>query len=272
MSAAQPRTKSPEDIGESKCAIDDTVYEDEAIVEGRRTKSVEHKRKQHDPTILRVQETVPFHFSPIFLPLTPSNVDSCVALENAAFRNPDHRCTPEKFEYRLTTGSDICFGLFCSVKPAEARAFGLETIEFAKPVETNREDGEVFVLCAHVISTMGKGPVVTDNDMKYPTNWRDASAPKELGNQLDGRTVCVHSLAVSPKLQGTGIGKLAMASYIQIMNESGVADRIALLCQEHLIGYYEELGFENLGESKATFGGGGWYDMVMELEGPSSKD
>lgn len=82
------------------------------------------------------------------------------------------------------------------------------------------------------MSTMGKNPVVTDNDMEYPRNWRDPSAPKDVGNQLDGRTVCVHSLAVSRKLQGTGLGKLAMASYIQIINESGVADRIALLCQD----------------------------------------
>lgn len=100
---------SPEDMGESKCAIDDTMYEDEDVVEGRRNQSVENKRKHYDPTLIRVQEIVPFHFSPIFLPLTPSHVDSCVELENAAFTNPDHRATPEKVNHSCLSVLNLLF-------------------------------------------------------------------------------------------------------------------------------------------------------------------
>jgi hypothetical protein len=53
-----------------------------------------------------------------------------------------------------------------------------------------------------------------------------------------------------------------MRSYIQRMEDAGTADRLALLAHDHLVGYYEKLGFTNRGESKATFGGGGWYDLV----------
>jgi predicted N-acetyltransferase YhbS len=70
--------------------------------------------------------------------------------------------------------------------------------------------------------------------MDYPKNWHEHGAVKDttVGHQEEGRTICLHSFAVSPKLQGTGVGKLAMRSYIQIMNESGVADRIAIICQD----------------------------------------
>jgi ribosomal protein S18 acetylase RimI-like enzyme len=104
----------------------------------------------------------------------------------------------------------------------------------SKVVESGREDGARHVLCAHIISTMGRGPVVADEDMDYPRNWRDPDGSKDtkVGHQEGGRTVCIHSLAVSPKLQGRGLGKLAMMSYLQIMNDSGTADRVALIAQE----------------------------------------
>ncbi|KAH6690370.1 polyamine acetyltransferase [Plectosphaerella plurivora] len=256
---------------DGKCAIDDSADEDEESAQMMRRLSADQYRTKHDKKKgIRVQEILPFHFSPIFLPLTESHLESTLALENAAFTNPSHRCSRDKLAYRLAHCSDISFGLFCTVKPSEAKAFGLETVDAANLVETNREDGAVHALFAHAVSTLGKGPVVTDADMDYPKNWHDHGAVKDttVGHQEEGRTICLHSFAVSPKLQGTGVGKLAMRSYIQIMNESGVADRIALLCQDYLIPFYRKFGFQNLGESKATFGGGGWYDMVLDLGGP----
>ena len=46
------------------------------------------------------------------------------------------------------------------------------------------------------------------------------------------------------------------------MEDAKVADRLILLAHGHLVQFYEGLGFDNKGKSKATFGGGGWYDMV----------
>lgn len=139
-----------------------------------------------------------------------------------------------QFEYRLSRCSYLCFGVFCTITPEQAADFELETTSVSHPVESGRKDGARHVLCAHIVSTMGRGPVVTDEDMDWPRNWRDADASRDaqVGHREDGRTVCVHSLAVSPKLQGCGLGKLAMMSYLQIMNESGIADRVALIAQE----------------------------------------
>ncbi|TDZ37668.1 Serotonin N-acetyltransferase [Colletotrichum sidae] len=257
----------------SDCAIDDSDDCDDTYAEQHKS-MYEQKQKRRPSGPLRVQEIVPFHFSPLVQPLTNSSVDSCVALENAAFPNPDHRATREKFEYRLSTCSDICSGIFCSIVPGEAKDFTLETLPVAHCVETGRRNGAVLALCAHAVATLGNGPVVTDADMCYPLNWRDQESSKSsgLGHQFAGRTVCLHSFAVAPKLQGCGLGKLMMKTFLQQIHYSGVADRVALICQDYLVSYYKQFGFRHLGESKASFAGGGWNDMVVDLPGPREKE
>ena len=49
------------------------------------------------------------------------------------------------------------------------------------------------------------------------------------------------------------------------MDSSVIANRTALIAHDHVIKFYEKLGFENKGESKCKFGSGGWYDMVRSL-------
>jgi GNAT superfamily N-acetyltransferase len=133
----------------------------------------------------------------------------------------------------------------------------------AKPVETHRADGAVSVLLAHIVSTASLNETVTDSDMGFPADWRTRGGKStELGHQESGRTIALHSLAVAPKLQGCGVGKMIVKAYIQQMNNSGLADRVALLCQDYLMNYYERFGFQSKGASPAQFGGGGWHDMV----------
>ncbi|WYZ45392.1 hypothetical protein EsH8_VIII_000708 [Colletotrichum jinshuiense] len=255
----------------SDCAIDDSDDGDDSYVEAQRSISDLKKRRASAP--LGVQHVVPFHFSPLVQPLTESSVESCVVLEKAALSNPDHRATRDKFEYRLATCSDISTGIFCSVVPSEAKGFQLETLPVANPVETGRANGARLVLCAHIVSTLGNGPVVTDADMSYPLNWRDQESSKNsgLGHQTMGRTVCLHSFAVAPRLQGCGLGKLLMKSYLQQINNSGIADRVALICQDYLVSYYKRFGFKHLGQSNTSLGGGSWNDMVIDLAGPAKK-
>lgn len=124
-------------------------------------------------------------------------------------------------------------GVFCTVVPEEANGIDLETLPMAKPVETERPNKAVSVLFAHIISTMSSGNVVADADMDYPTDWKGRHGqPAPVGHQDSGRTVAIHSLAVAPKLQGCGIGKLIMKSFLQQVNDSGLADRVALICED----------------------------------------
>lgn len=55
---------------------------------------------------------------------------------------------------------------------------------------------------------------------------------------------------------------MLMKSYEQRMETSGIADRIALLAHDHLLGMYEGMGYENRGESDVKFGGGWWNNLV----------
>ncbi|KAK0714641.1 acyl-CoA N-acyltransferase [Lasiosphaeris hirsuta] len=233
-------------------------------------KKINQKRRAaKDSPEARLQKALPCPFLPNIRPLTTSDCDSCVALENAAFSDPEHRASREKFEYRLTTCPELSIGVFCTVVPDQAKGWHLETLASAKPVETDRADGAVSVLLAHIVSTKCRDTVVTDSDMGLPEDWRTRSGRSaDVGHQETGRTIALHSLAVAPKLQGCGVGKMIVKAYLQQMNNSGLADRVALICQDHLISYYERFGFQNKGESKVKFGGGGWYDMVFELSGP----
>lgn len=99
--------------------------------------------------------------------------------------------------------------------------------------------------------------------MEVPDDWKTSSASSgNVGHREEGRTIAVHSLAVLPSLQNQGLGSTLLKAFIQRMEYVQAADRIALLAHGELVKFYEKLGFENKGPSKATFGGGNWVDMV----------
>ena len=99
---------------------------------------------------------------------------------------------------------------------------------------TRNVNGTDQVLLAHAVSTMGTGPVITDKDMTIPDNWQDPEACREsgVGHREGGRTVCLHSLAVIPEMHSKKLGTLLMKGFQRAMEIEGVADRVALLCQD----------------------------------------
>lgn len=117
--------------------------------------------------------------------------------------------------------------------PEQAQDLGIETLPSARPVETDRPDGAVSVLLAHVVGTRCRGDLVADADMDYPRDWRTRGGrTADVGHQEGGRTIGVHSLAVLPRLQRCGIGQMIMKAYLDQMKNSGLVDRVALICQE----------------------------------------
>ncbi|EEH18172.2 hypothetical protein PABG_00735 [Paracoccidioides brasiliensis Pb03] len=187
--------------------------------------------------------------------LSLSNVNDCLAVE-AAF--PEHqRCTEEKILYRLTKCPELSLGIF-SLPPREPGQ--------PKPQPT---------LVAHILATRTPALCVTDASIGIPPNWQDKTTStstleadngsEPLGHQEQGSTIAVHSLAVLPEHQGKRLGSTLMKSYIQRIKDAAIANRIALLAHDHLIPFYTSLGFENRGLSDCTFGGGGWYSMVLEF-------
>ncbi|RDL38863.1 putative polyamine acetyltransferase [Venustampulla echinocandica] len=219
----------------------------------------------------RSSSLLPANLHPYVRPLTVSDVESCVALENAAFEDPNERASREKFIYRLTKCGELCLGLFTTVTPNSNPPFSSPTLASARVIETGRPSGDVSVLLAHIIAVKTTSHVVTDESMDLPRDWDAVNpTPSPLGHQERGRTIVLHSVAVAPGFQGKGLGQVLMRAYFGLMNGAGIAERLALIAHDHKVSWYEKLGFTNNGKSAAQFGGGGWYDLVYDLQ-PAEK-
>ncbi|KAL2360727.1 hypothetical protein RJZ56_006407 [Blastomyces dermatitidis] len=185
--------------------------------------------------------------------LSLSNVEDCLAVEAAFPEN--ERCSPEKVEYRLTKCPELSLGVF-----------------YLPPKDPSKPKPRAQLI-AHILATRTPALCVTDAAMGIPPNWRDKSSStlescngsEPLGHQDQGSTIAVHSLAVLPEHQGKRLGSTLLKAYIQRIKDAAIANRIALLAHDHLIPFYTSLGFENRGLSDCTFGGGGWYSMVLDF-------
>lgn len=142
---------------------------------------------------------------------------------------------------------------------------------FSLPPPVANQPKPRATLVAHILATRTPSEKITDATMGIPPDWRNkgtipnGTETEPLGHQDQGGTIAVHSLAVLNEHQGKGLGTTLMKAYIQRIKDAEIADRIALLSHDHLVPFYQGLGFVNLGESDCKFGGGGWYDMVSAL-------
>lgn len=88
--------KQPDDqFDDDDAAIDDEEA-DEEFAELQRTMSSKRRDDKEKGKENRIQELLPVPFSPNIRPLGISDLWSTVALENAAFSDPQHRASPEK--------------------------------------------------------------------------------------------------------------------------------------------------------------------------------
>ncbi|RMZ73498.1 polyamine acetyltransferase [Pyrenophora seminiperda CCB06] len=198
--------------------------------------------------------------------LNVTDLDDCDWLEHAAF-DPIEAATREKLEYRLQTCGELCSGLFSSAYPTNSGPLGelIKTRTF--PHIDSSDSDRKRVLLAHIISTKAKSPLVTDDAMDYPKDWKAKyQLTPSIGHNEDGQTVCLHSLCVHPHFARKGLGMILLKSYTQRIKDSGVATRIALICRERYIPFYEKAGFKKVGPSKCQYGGGNWVDMVLVFE------
>lgn len=79
-------------------AVDDDEDDDldDEFAELQRIQSAKRREGKDKSHKNRIQEILPFPFAPNIRPLGISDLQSVVALENAAFSNPQHRASPEK--------------------------------------------------------------------------------------------------------------------------------------------------------------------------------
>lgn len=79
-------------------AVDDDEDDDldDEFAELQRIQSAKRREGKEKSHKNRIQEILPFPFAPNIRPLGISDLQSVIALENAAFSDPQHRASPEK--------------------------------------------------------------------------------------------------------------------------------------------------------------------------------
>lgn len=77
------------------------------------------------------------------------------------------------------------------------------------------------------------------------------------------KTIAVHSVVIVPEFQGRGVGKELVVAYVEYIRGLGLGfERVVLIAHDHLIRFYEGVGFVNFGIGGCLFAGGGWNDLV----------
>lgn len=81
----------------------------------------------------------------------------------------------------------------------------------------------------------------------------------------DGAYQTVFGLNVLPQFRRRGIAEQLVKRYIDLAGERGKAG-VILTCKDHLIHYYEKLGFQCFGAADSVHGGQRWNDMRLIFE------
>ena len=89
---------------------------------------------------------------------------------------------------------------------------------------------------------------------------------KELvGHDSAGRQIVIMSVVVHPDFQGHGYACQLLTHFIAEMKRLK-KQSILLICQQELIGFYQQFGFRLLGESSSDHGGLSWHEMQLDLQ------
>jgi GNAT superfamily N-acetyltransferase len=88
-------------------------------------------------------------------------------------------------------------------------------------------------------------------------------AMKQAGEfDIKGRHLCILTVAVNPLFRGQNIGYELMSRIIQQASHDEL-ETIALMCEHHLIPFYEKLGFRYMKPSNSSHGGIAWHEMML---------
>ena len=105
--------------------------------------------------------------------------------------------------------------------------------------------------------------MVTDNDTIKDTMFKDAELHQE-----DGKWQSVFGLAIVPAYRKRGHAERLINHLIEVSNQQNRRG-VTLTCKEHLISYYEKLGFSKAGQSDSVHGGEVWFDMKIDFQDQS---
>ena len=124
------------------------------------------------------------------------------------------------------------------------------------------------------IETFPQGFFVAETDGRIVGMLNSASTNKDdisdeelkqlIGHDPDGKNTVVFALAVLPEFQKRGIARQLMSRFVEEARQWKKGN-VFLMCKQHLIAYYESMGFAHAGLSKSTHGGAEWHEMRLAL-------
>lgn len=92
----------------------------------------------------------------------------------------------------------------------------------------------------------------------------DEELKQLIGHDPNGKNMVIFALAVLPEFQKQGISRQLMAKFVEEAR-ARKKENVLLLCKQHLIAYYERLGFDHVGLSRSRHGGAEWHEMRLDL-------
>lgn len=148
----------------------------------------------------------------------------------------------------------------------ENAAFEFEKFGKYQPVKSSRVKE---TLIGHIIATKTIDSTINDLTMEIPKldkyGRKDASESEHRGHGDDGTYIAIHSVVVSPKHQGSGIGTLMLTDYIQRMEAVGAGRALILIAVEKNVPFYQSIGFNDDGISECKHADTEWHNLSKSL-------
>lgn len=166
---------------------------------------------------------------------TISDLDNLYELEKESY-HPDEAASREQLKARIGYSQDM------SEPPL------LFLVARSSSVSSDGDDDEIV---GYLCSTISTSPLVTDESLSM--------------NEPQGRTICLHSVCVSPKYRHQGIATKMLNYWIDLHKQRKQFDRIAIMSRPSLLPLYTSVGFIELGVSAVVHGPDKWYDCIIDL-------
>ncbi|NOU70126.1 GNAT family N-acetyltransferase [Paenibacillus sp. LMG 31458] len=159
------------------------------------------------------------------------------------------------------------------IRPVESdtdirKAYEIETAVFSKEAAATLEAfqmrkhvfGSYFLVAENELDRQIIG--VTNSVKIYNKELANDSIKQETQHAEEGQYLCVLTIAVHPSYQRRGVATELLQRIIEIARKDDLKG-IVLMCEEHLISFYEKNGFLYVAPSASKHAGIQWHEMNL---------
>jgi ribosomal protein S18 acetylase RimI-like enzyme len=142
---------------------------------------------------------------------------------------PDEAADVAKIQYRLTHAAELFYGLY-------------------KDNNAGPQPHHLIGLC---MATRTASTTLSHSSMSQ--------------HDINGRTVCLHSICIDPKERRKGNGLNLLKAYLDHLDGLGNVGSVVLITHQPLIVFYKKAGFHVVGPSAVVHGSEPWFEMRIDF-------